>query len=141
MAEFVAEPAQSTQVFYGDATTTTTEVTNVLTVVAPNQMVRVMLANTLASMRDTFVVSSVQGNGELSFTCQHQAAQTGALKVVQDAKAVKYWKIGLPDTNGDILFQGVLLDVELDVSGGPESIPEVTCKVQVTGDETFTVGT
>ena len=141
MADFVAEPAQSTTLAYGDASTAVTvSVNNLLTVMPPNQAVRVIPANTLASTLDTFVVSSVQAAGELTFSCHHQAAQTSALRVVRDAKAAKWWEVGLGDTTGTIVFQGYLLDVELDITGGPESIPTVNCKVQVTTDEVFTAG-
>lgn len=139
MADYAVEPLQSAQIFYGDASgSATTELTNITGIMVPDAIARVIPANTLASTRDTFVVSSVRGTGELVFNYQYAVAQ---YNTVEGLKATaKYWSIGLPDTTGTIIFPGVLLENAIDMTGGPEALGDVSAKVQVTGAATITVG-
>lgn len=138
MADFVPEPLQSTALEYGDATTTTSTIDNLLAVTVPDQPYSEIEYTHLTSTLEGFIAGSVQKAGELAFTCHYSAAQLNTLIGLRAAS--KYWKIQLPDTNGTVLFQGFLRDINPQPWDDPNSLGEIDCMVRLTSTITFTPG-
>lgn len=137
MAAFTPTTSYGTDLFYGDASgTVTTGVDNVLTVSVPMSTYTPIDVSHLGSTVRKYVMSIPDG-GELTFTCHHKAS---ALNTLNGLLAVeKWWKIGFPDTSGDVIFQGYLTSIEPSF-GDVDTIPELTCTVKVNSAKTITVG-
>ena len=137
MAAFTPTTSYGTQLFYGDASNTvTTEVDNVLTVGVPMSVYTPIDVSHLGSTIRKYVMSIPDG-GELSFTCHHKAALLNTLNGLLATE--KWWKIGFPDTSGDVIFQGFLTNIE-ESYGDVDTIPEITCTVKINSAKTITAG-
>lgn len=138
MPAYTPTTSYGTQLFYGSASgTVTTELTNIKTVSVPTDTYPTIDASHLASTIRTYVAGIPDG-GELTFTYQWQATQANAIDALKGT--TKWFKIGFPDTSGDILFSGILTKQELSF-GEVDDIPEVTVNIKVTSVKTITVGT
>lgn len=137
MAAFTPTTSYGTELFYGDVSgTVTTGVDNVLSVSVPMAVYTPIDVSHLGSTIRKYVMSIPDG-GELTFTCHYKAASLNTLNGLLATE--KWWKIGFPDTSGDVLFSGFLTNIEPSY-GDVDTIPELTCTVKVNSAKTITVG-
>lgn len=137
-APYIPSTSDGTQIFYGSTSTTCTiEITNITKTNVPTDKYPKVDYAHLGSSRRTYITGLPDGD-ELSFSYQWQAAQFNTVNGLKNDSS-KWWKVAFPDTSGDILFNGTLLENDADHSD-PDGIGEVSCKVVVNSAQTITVG-
>ena len=137
MADYTPMTGYGTQLFYGSASgTVTTELTNLKSIDCPMDEYATIDRSTLASTRRASILGLPDG-GEVVVTYQYAMTQFNALNALNGTE--KWWKIGAPDTSGDILFQGYMTKHSVSFSEGDE-IQEATFTIKVNTAKTITVG-
>lgn len=136
---YTPEPLQSAELYYGDNTTSMTQINNVTSISVPDQAFGEIEWTHLGSTLQSFIPTAVREAGELQFTYQHQAAQYNSVGALEGV-AGKYWKIELPDTNGTVIFQGFLKSNKEQDWSSPDDLGMVDCVVRLTSTITLTPG-
>lgn len=137
MAEYTPVTGAGTQLFYGSVSgTVTTELTNISNIKPAFDKYGTVDTVHLGSTRHGFIATLPEG-GEFTFEYQWNAA---IFNTVAGFKGVNKWyKIGFPDTTGDILFQGLMTQNDPDFSD-PDTIPMVSVSMKINSAQTITVG-
>lgn len=137
MADYTPGTSYGTQLFYGSASgTVTTELTNLKSIDCPMDEYATIDRSTLASTRRSYIAGLPDG-GEVQVTYQYAETQFNTIDGLKGVS--KFYKIGLPDTTGTILFEGILTKHSVGFSEGDE-IPEATFTIKVNTAKTITVG-